>query len=1852
MLISAVSGTGYTKDQYDWRLVLEDLDIEAMYLDNSGILWLATRNGLWQKDREIWRRIDGFGEVGAIYQGESGTLWVGAEDGLWYQQGDSWQQPEGFNYGGVSAIYENEEGLWVGSQLGLLRRDGNRWKVIVEDEEENDWWFTGLGESEDGTFWMIAEGEFLVYRLPPSVSKADSTTRYVHPDGFMHEDNEGNIWQQYPEEFGWARTMYTTSDNRLWLGTETGLWLLKQNSWQLVSNDIGWVLSIYETADKDLLLGTMTGVWHQVNNSWLPLSDSGPSSIVSAMKESRDGTLWVGTFNGLWRQVNLGWKKAQVEIGPIMPRDTFFESQDGTLWVEAQNGIWYQKGGNWQQQTIKKFDNFSKGIYETKDGNLWVVANTGTFKKQEDNFDKNGLWRQDGNGWQMVLELSSSDDEFSAFHETEDGTLWLTTTTWEELTDKDISRLLRRDGNGWQIVHEVNSWIEFIYETKDNTLWLGTGEGLWYQDGIGWRIIPDLPGETPIMYESKDGKLWVAVDNNHGESGLWRQDGTGWELVIEDIGWAMTIYETQDGSIWLGAEFGLWRKKSGETEWSKEVHVTGGVSAIFEDADGVLWIGEMMGTIWRKTGRDDDELWFNYDLLAYNQSLGIPNNGVSTIYQTSDGILWFGGLGGLAQYAPDSNLPTVKILSVDNQPPVDNYLTGRPVVTFQWAADDIETRNEHMRYQYKIDDQKWVHNLFSSYDKTLSPDGIIQQTELTQKITTPVLEDGEHRFSVRAIDYDGNVSRVVNFDFSVDTVRPIVLVTNPISNQIVGGELAIRGSILDNDLSQFHIGYLSPPSLLDMKDKNESVPQPPPHLDGPHNAKGTPGSQEIERTNLFQLIETGDQPQISSVLGNWNTLSLPDGNYKMLIEAIDQLGHRTIRQVNVILDNTQPVISLKEPADGQKLSGNIKIIADVSDLNLKQYQLKYTQDFPLTSKSKWKSISTSSNLLSANTAQIIETWNSTDVFGLALLRLSVLDHAGNWQTTEISIDLDNLEAKPTVQITNPTADSVLSGLVRIQGTASDSTLTNYKIDIEEQKNLGKWTTITSQTTVVNFGELGTWDTTLVPDGNYRLRLNGVDSNGYESQIFLSIKVDNSHPIAMIQTPEKIINELWIVSGLVSIEGTASDQNFESYWLEYGLGFNPDDWQPIATASTSFVQNGLLNKWDTSRLDDDEYTLRLTVIDRAGLSSEHQRQLILDNQQAKAELLIPSQDQYVNGRLAIIGTANDKNFSNYQLELGIGVTPTNWQVLTRSETTRQSDVLFNWDATGLEGQYTLKLIVEDFTNDQVVVKRRIIADNTPPKAEIDLLVSDAVVSGNLKVLGTAIDDHFKSFLLELGPGIDPREDTWQSIGGISNTPVKSDILRQFSTTITDDGIYSLRLTVDDKSGQVSIARRTVTIDNTPPQVTLQSPTQNQVVSQIIGIKGIVTDVNLDQVELLFRPLSSDWHSLSIIQGTIEDNRLAEWDTSSLPDGVYEIKLVATDQSGQPPTELIRTVTVDNTLPQAKISRPLDNEQISQILTLFGTATDPNFKSYWIDFGEGNAPTNWLKATPRPIMSPVEDGEILQWLAGKRRGIYSFRLTVEDQVNQRRETTVQVSITSLTEKSRGGDLQSSDGRVNLYLPPNSLKQNTIVTINHVPSSTIDWPLGRSWRPLNLSYLLESDLKKLNKIKPATLTISYKNESLTPGYRPIIFQLVENTKQWQMIGGAFDTEKKTISTVIHQLGQYGVMEMTPNQADGSATILKNSLTCQPRVFSPIGNLAPHTKTTISFQLDKAAQVSVKIYNVGGTLVNWLAEQELFPAGKVALPWNGRDHSRNPVATGLYIVTLTVGGETQNKIVNVWNQ
>lgn len=66
------------------------------------------------------------------------------------------------------------------------------------------------------------------------------------------------------------------------------------------------------------------------------------------------------------------------------------------------------------------------------------------------------------------------------------------------------------------------------------------------------------------------------------------------------------------------------------------------------------------------------------------------------------------------------------------------------------------------------------------------------------------------------------------------------------------------------------------------------------------------------------------------------------------------------------------------------------------------------------------------------------------------------------------------------------------------------------------------------------------------------------------------------------------------NSVLGINGTAVGEGFVQYWLEYGISEIPDLWYPIGFPQTNQVYSSLLQKWETSLLDEGIYTLRLSV----------------------------------------------------------------------------------------------------------------------------------------------------------------------------------------------------------------------------------------------------------------------------------------------------------------------------------------------------------------------------------------------------------------------------------------------------------------------------------------------------------------------------------------------------------------------------------------------------------------------------------------------------------------------------------
>ena len=129
------------------------------------------------------------------------------------------------------------------------------------------------------------------------------------------------------------------------------------------------------------------------------------------------------------------------------------------------------------------------------------------------------------------------------------------------------------------------------------------------------------------------------------------------------------------------------------------------------------------------------------------------------------------------------------------------------------------------------------------------------------------------------------------------------------------------------------------------------------------------------------------------------------------------------------------------------------------------------------------------------------------------------------------------------------------------------------------------------------------------DGVYTYHITPYDpvTQVYGLEATGTIEVDNEAPNVIISSPSQDD----IIWGINDIEGTASDTNFTSYRVEYGVGASPSSWTLI-TEGTSEVTSGVLASWTTFGLGNELHSLRLSCEDAAGNVSSQTITVTIDN----------------------------------------------------------------------------------------------------------------------------------------------------------------------------------------------------------------------------------------------------------------------------------------------------------------------------------------------------------------------------------------------------------------------------------------------------------------------------------------------------------------------------------------------------------------------------------------------------------------------------------------------------------------
>lgn len=161
-----------------------------------------------------------------------------------------------------------------------------------------------------------------------------------------------------------------------------------------------------------------------------------------------------------------------------------------------------------------------------------------------------------------------------------------------------------------------------------------------------------------------------------------------------------------------------------------------------------------------------------------------------------------------------------------------------------------------------------------------------------------------------------------------------------------------------------------------------------------------------------------------------------------------------------------------------------------------------------------------------------------------------------------------------------------------------------------------------------------------------------------------------------------------VKGSVSIIGNAYGNHFANYVLE---AWQNSTFVATIEASSTSVLNGSLGIWDTSSYNG-QYSVKLKVFFLFNNTTEASVALNIDNATPEAKITSPLAGVVITGEVAITGKAIDPYyFDYYALQYGSGANPATFETIGTFYTSVESNTLGNWQTTGLNGVYTLKII---------------------------------------------------------------------------------------------------------------------------------------------------------------------------------------------------------------------------------------------------------------------------------------------------------------------------------------------------------------------------------------------------------------------------------------------------------------------------------------------------------------------------------------------------------------------------------
>ena len=796
------------------------------------------------------------GFVASITEDRQGAIWIGTIGGVNRFDGAHWTTYDDFGGATAGVVREDTDGnIWVGHRFGTLGGlstfDGLRWHYVAAAMigGENIY---GIEEDQQGNIWVSTES---------SIARGNQS-------GWSIYTNVGGT----PVNRPWALCVTSTNEVLVSLNDGSiGKYDPDSDSWDTylkVPNASFSSRFLFEDASGSLWVKAGFGEVARFNGSqWTSYgpSDQGfPDGGAQCITQAPDGLIWLGTANGIGIFNGNYWRtETDVSIGDV---SAIHLSSDGSLWVGNGRGGGVSRSDMTGSSTLPfgpPFVEFGAPYSPVLEagGDIWVGSQTGPHRFDGSSWQDYTLpWSVHFTSQSEAVWVTGPSQGLSRF----DGEGWNSQETpcTDPLTIYEDSR-----GHLWVAcssggLHSVfdatpsnhpevpdSVWIVTIWEDSQTNVWFGSeGDGVFRYDPQvdDWEIFPPrlgtAGGRVTAFEEEPSGHVWVGERNGLGVL----QSGKWVHHPALDRVWVLDILHSQTGHTWCATSDGVWMWDGQTwTTYSVDQGVANSIAgSLAEDTAGWIWVGHPLadGSSGASVSAFNGESW-----KTYGRQDGIGAVEVVDILLDGWGELWFAGEDATTRYRPDHLPPSTKILSA---PPA--LTTSETLVaTFQAAFD----RSGDVEFSHSLDGAPW---------SGWSP---------LRSVTVSGLADGNHELAVRSRDRAGNIeSSPAVISFEIDATPPSPRITSPRPSAVISGTTQIDGKAIDHRFREYRIEAAS-----------VACPECGPIT-----------------------VTFDDQPVSEGRLGEWDTKTVPDGEYLLSLAVVDTIGASGVHEVNVLVDNHAP----------------------------------------------------------------------------------------------------------------------------------------------------------------------------------------------------------------------------------------------------------------------------------------------------------------------------------------------------------------------------------------------------------------------------------------------------------------------------------------------------------------------------------------------------------------------------------------------------------------------------------------------------------------------------------------------------------------------------------------------------------------------------------------------------------------------------------------------------------------------------------------------------------------------------------------------------------------------------------